>query len=311
MVVTDDEKRILVSQAISESTPAIPGMNVTVTAAWTATFKKLLNVIWTCLTIGYTIYPPINSSFTLEQFCCRVILALIDNILNPLAFMHKHTINADGNVMILDGMLDHPFILSTVIYIVWCSDLGLAKFIDDPQQQLDYAIAVVGAITKLVLRKQLPHPPVILLLTQLDRKGILMLSFIILTWGILDVANVRLWRQLDERPVLEATQCKHTQTRPQTYMVENIPSTCTTTKSPDMPKEKLLPQNSRTFSGPGIDNSPVKPSAPTKPIGNVIFCPLTTRIADFPAPDDSVVEPELSMQLIRCSGGSVWTALHA
>ncbi|KAG1735326.1 uncharacterized protein EDB91DRAFT_1348329 [Suillus paluster] len=78
--------------------------------------------------------------------------------------------------------------------------------------------------------------------------------------------------------------------------IEIIPSTCTTTKSPDMPKEKSLPQNSRTFIGPGIDNSPMKPSAPTKPIGNVILRPPTTHIDDFPAPDDSVTEPESEVE---------------
>jgi hypothetical protein len=53
-----------------------------------------------------------------------------------------------------------------------------------------------------------------------------------------------------------------------------------------------LLQNPRTFIGPGIDNSPVKPSAPATPIGNIIYRPLTTHIADLPAPDDSVTEPE-------------------
>lgn len=57
-----------------------------------------------------------------------------------------------------------------MIYIVWCSDLGLAEFIDDLQEQLNYTIAAAGAITKLVLCEQLPHPPVVLLLTQLDGK---------------------------------------------------------------------------------------------------------------------------------------------
>ncbi|KAG1778444.1 hypothetical protein EV702DRAFT_1044728 [Suillus placidus] len=67
--------------------------------------------------------------------------------------------------------------------------------------------------------------------------------------------------------------------------IEIIPSTCgSTAKSPDTLKDKC------------IDNSPVKPSAPTKPIGNAIFRPLTTHIADFPAPDDSVTEPESEVE---------------
>ncbi|KIK39336.1 hypothetical protein CY34DRAFT_14447 [Suillus luteus UH-Slu-Lm8-n1] len=78
--------------------------------------------------------------------------------------------------------------------------------------------------------------------------------------------------------------------------IEIVPSTCTIMKSPDMPKEKPLPQNLRTFIGPGIDNSPVKPSTPTKPIGNAIFHPPTSHIADFATPDDSVMEPESEVE---------------
>ncbi|KAG2066522.1 hypothetical protein BDR04DRAFT_1106604 [Suillus decipiens] len=60
--------------------------------------------------------------------------------------------------------------------------------------------------------------------------------------------------------------------------IEIIPSTCTTVKSLETPKEKALPQHLRTFIGPGIDNSPVKPSVPTEPI------------------DDSVTEPESEVE---------------
>ncbi|KAG1782445.1 hypothetical protein EV702DRAFT_1231871 [Suillus placidus] len=66
---------------------------------------------------------------------------------------------------------------------------------------------------------------------------------------------------------------------PGSLTIEIIPSTCgSTAKSPDTLKDKPLLQNSRTFIGPGIDNSPVKPSAPTKPI------------------DDSVTEPESEVE---------------
>ncbi|KAG2046041.1 hypothetical protein BDR06DRAFT_977775 [Suillus hirtellus] len=94
--------------------------------------------------------------------------------------------------------------------------------------------------------------------------------------------------------------------------IEIIPSTCTTTRSPETPKEKgmctyffasdvaemflALPQHQRTFIGPGTDNSPAKPPVPTTPIGNVVFHPPTTPIADIPAPDDSVTEPESEVE---------------
>ncbi|KAG1780324.1 hypothetical protein EV702DRAFT_1043156 [Suillus placidus] len=87
---------------------------------------------------------------------------------------------------------------------------------------------------------------------------------------------------------------------PSPLTIEIIPSTCMTMKSPDMPKEKLLPQNSQTFIGPEIDNSSAKPSASTKPIGNLIFRPLTTHIADFPVPDDSIMEPESEVEQGSC-----------
>ncbi|KAG2144215.1 hypothetical protein DEU56DRAFT_910570 [Suillus clintonianus] len=60
--------------------------------------------------------------------------------------------------------------------------------------------------------------------------------------------------------------------------IELIPSTCTCTKSPETPKEKALPQHPRTFIGPGIDHSPVKPPVAAKHI------------------DDSVTEPESKVE---------------
>ncbi|KAG1827768.1 hypothetical protein EV424DRAFT_1537148 [Suillus variegatus] len=61
-------------------------------------------------------------------------------------------------------------------------------------------------------------------------------------------------------------------------------------------KDKALPQHPRTFIGPGTDNSPAKPPVPTKPIGNVVFRPPTTHIAEIPVPDDSVTEPESEVE---------------
>ncbi|KAG1830379.1 hypothetical protein EV424DRAFT_291247 [Suillus variegatus] len=78
--------------------------------------------------------------------------------------------------------------------------------------------------------------------------------------------------------------------------IEIVLSTCTTTKSPETPKDKALPQHPRTFIGPGTDNSPAKPPVPTKPIGNVVFRPPTTHIAEIPVPDDSVTEPESEVE---------------
>jgi hypothetical protein len=50
---------------------------------------------------------------------------------------------------------------------------------------------------------------------------------------------------------------------------------------PDM-WQALLP-NSQSFIGPGIDNSPVKPSISNNNIGEVISHPPITHVADFPA----------------------------
>ncbi|KAG1875874.1 hypothetical protein C8R48DRAFT_768728 [Suillus tomentosus] len=179
MAGTDDEKAALVSLAISEAT-SVPGMNVTikttsnqrqqVTVAWNNTFRKLLAMVRSCLALGYSFYPPVDSSLTPVQFRGRVITALINDTRNPLAFMHKFTVDADGNVTILDGVLDNPLIFHIAIRFIWCSDLGISEFLStstsDRLQQLNYAIAAIGAVAKLVLREQIPHPPVILPFTQ-------------------------------------------------------------------------------------------------------------------------------------------------
>ncbi|KAG1847681.1 hypothetical protein DFJ58DRAFT_730094 [Suillus subalutaceus] len=160
MAGTDDERARLVSLAISEAT-SMPGMNVTirttssqrqqVMVAWNNTFRKLL---------------------VMSNFRGRVIATLINNNHNPLAFMHKFTVDADGNLTILQGVLDNPLIFHVVVHLIWCSDLGISEFLSATMshqlQQLDYAIAAVGAVVKLALREQIPHPPVILPFTQLE-----------------------------------------------------------------------------------------------------------------------------------------------
>ncbi|KAG1820106.1 hypothetical protein EV424DRAFT_1347197 [Suillus variegatus] len=181
MAGTDDEKAALVSLVISEAT-SVPGMNVTikttssqrqqVTVAWNNTFRKLLAMVRSCLALGYSFYPPVDSSLTPVQFRGRVITALINDTRNPLAFMHKFTVDADGNVTILDGVLNNPLIFHIAIHFIWCSDLSISEFLStstsDRLQQLNYAIAAIGAVAKLVLREQTPHPPVILPFTQLE-----------------------------------------------------------------------------------------------------------------------------------------------
>ncbi|KAG1831327.1 hypothetical protein EV424DRAFT_1534414 [Suillus variegatus] len=181
MAGTDDEKAALVSLTISEVT-SMPGMNVTikttssqhqqVTVAWNNTFCKLLAMVQSCLALGYSFYPPVDSSLTPVQFCGRVITALINDTRNLLAFMHKFMVDADGNVTILDGVLNNPLIFHIAIRFIWCSDLGISEFLStstsDRLQQLNYAIATIGAVAKLVLREQIPHPLVILPFTQLE-----------------------------------------------------------------------------------------------------------------------------------------------
>ncbi|KAG1866754.1 hypothetical protein F4604DRAFT_1928050 [Suillus subluteus] len=181
MAGTDDERAGLVSLVISEAT-SMPGMNVTirmtsnqrqqVMVAWNNTFWKLLVMVQSCLALGYIFYPPLDSNLTLVEFRGCVIAALINNNHNPLAFMHKFTVDADRNITILQGVLDNPLIFHVVVHLIWCSDLGISEFLSATTshqlQQLDYAIAAVGAVVKLALQEQIPHPPVILPFMQLE-----------------------------------------------------------------------------------------------------------------------------------------------
>ena len=66
------------------------------------------------------------------------------------------------------GILDHPFILHIIIHFIWSIDLGLFDFIHDPLEQLNFAIATVGAATELALHEQIVHPPARIAFIQLD-----------------------------------------------------------------------------------------------------------------------------------------------
>ncbi|KAG2123243.1 hypothetical protein DEU56DRAFT_917552 [Suillus clintonianus] len=179
MAGTDGERAALVSLAISESS-SMPGMNVTirttsserqqVTAAWNGCFRKLLDMVRSCLALGYTFYPPLESNLQPVQFRGRVITALINDTRNPLAFMNRFTVDASGHVTILDGVLDNPLIFHVAVQFIWCSDLGISQFLSTSalhrHQQLNYAFGAIGAAVKLALREQIPHPPVILPFTQ-------------------------------------------------------------------------------------------------------------------------------------------------
>ncbi|KAG1732005.1 uncharacterized protein EDB91DRAFT_1251942 [Suillus paluster] len=78
-------------------------------------------------------------------------------------------------------------------------------------------------------------------------------------------------------------------------------------KSPDTPKEKVcadmflvLPQHLQTFIGLGIDNSPVKPSVPIKPIDDSVT-ELKSEVEQG-APDvvDKLKQrPEITLELIK------------
>ncbi|KAG2087282.1 uncharacterized protein F5147DRAFT_781385 [Suillus discolor] len=78
----------------------------------------------------------------------------------------------DRNVTILDWVLDDPLIFHVAIHFIWCSDLSISEFLSTSTshqlQQLNYAITTIGAVAKLVLQEQIPHPPVILPFTQLE-----------------------------------------------------------------------------------------------------------------------------------------------
>ncbi|KAG1721547.1 uncharacterized protein EDB91DRAFT_1256470 [Suillus paluster] len=183
MAATEQEKKHIVSLAIAELIPSFFGINVGVrtpvtnnhrqqiTMSWTNIFKKLMDLVRNNLTNGYEICPSLdsNSQIPLEDFRRRVASALVNDDHNLLAFMHKHTVNADGVVtMLQEGILAHPFILHTMIRFIWNTELGLSEFLNNPQLQtnplelIDFAIATVGAATKHALLEQIPHPPVML-----------------------------------------------------------------------------------------------------------------------------------------------------
>lgn len=61
---------------------------------WNNAFRKLLVMVRSCLALGYSFYPPLDSSLTPAQFRGRVIAALINDTRNPLAFMHRFTVDA-------------------------------------------------------------------------------------------------------------------------------------------------------------------------------------------------------------------------
>ncbi|KAG2129637.1 hypothetical protein DEU56DRAFT_758132, partial [Suillus clintonianus] len=168
MAGTDGERAALVSR---DFRVVMPGMNVTirttsserqqVTAAWNGCFRKLLDMVRSCLALGYTFYPPLESNLQPVQFRGRVITALIND---------TFTVDASGHVTILDGVLDNPLIFHVAVQFIWCSDLGISQFLSTSalhrHQQLNYAFGAIGAAVKLALREQIPHPPVILPFTQ-------------------------------------------------------------------------------------------------------------------------------------------------
>ncbi|KAG1731875.1 hypothetical protein EDD22DRAFT_852822 [Suillus occidentalis] len=181
MAGTDDLGTALVSVAILE-VASIPGINTTIKTTtnqqqqimmtWNNVFRKLLAIVRSCLALGYNLYPPVGSNITPEQFRGRVIAALINNSANPMAFMRRFTADTDGNIVLLDGVLDNPLIFHVTIHFIWCSDFGIYEFLaavtSDQLQQVKYAISAIGAVAKLVLWEQLPHPLVIIPFTQLD-----------------------------------------------------------------------------------------------------------------------------------------------
>ncbi|KAG1893406.1 uncharacterized protein F5891DRAFT_1196451 [Suillus fuscotomentosus] len=180
---TDDTGAALVSVAISEAA-SIPGLNATIKTtssqrqqimvAWNNIFRKLLAIVRSCLALGYNLYPPVGSNVAPDQFRGRVIAVLINDSANPLAFMHRFTVDIDGNIVLLDGILDNPLIFHITVHFIWCSDLSIYEFLaamtSDRLQQVNYAISAVGSVVKLVLREQLPHPLVVIPFTQLEGK---------------------------------------------------------------------------------------------------------------------------------------------
>ncbi|KAG2743499.1 hypothetical protein P692DRAFT_20850407 [Suillus brevipes Sb2] len=147
MARTDGERAQLVSCAISEAM-SMPDTNVTIRTTtnqcqqmmivWENTFWKLLVMVRSCLALGYSFYPLLDSSLTLVQFRGRVLAALITDTHNPLAFMHGFMVDMDRNVTILNGILK----------FIWCSDFSISEFLSTlvscQLEQLNYAVAAIG-----------------------------------------------------------------------------------------------------------------------------------------------------------------------
>ncbi|KAG0695105.1 hypothetical protein DFH29DRAFT_880251 [Suillus ampliporus] len=72
------------------------------------------------------------------------------------------------DVMILDGILNNLFILQMVIHFVWCSNTGISEYITDPLEDFNTVFAAIGAVMKLILFKQMLHPPVTIAHSQLN-----------------------------------------------------------------------------------------------------------------------------------------------
>ncbi|KAG1851216.1 hypothetical protein C8R48DRAFT_777912 [Suillus tomentosus] len=157
MAGSDMQKREVIDLAIAESTPSMNGMNIRVSnpttssqrqqliGTWTSIFSNLVKVVQTCLPFAFNIYPPVDSNILPDEF-------------------RRHA----GDVTILDGVLDQPFILQMLIHFVWHSGTGLSEFIEDPLEEFNYLFAAIGAIAKLILFEQLSHPPVVIVHTQLE-----------------------------------------------------------------------------------------------------------------------------------------------
>ncbi|KAG2124460.1 hypothetical protein BD769DRAFT_1388717 [Suillus cothurnatus] len=124
MSSTDSKRVVLVSLVISEVMSML-GMNVTI---------RIINN-------QCHFYPLLDSVLTPDIFLAHVITTLTNNTGNPLAFMHKFTVDVNRNITMIDQL-----------------------------NQLNYAIAAIGAAVKLMLWEQLPHLLVIIPFTQLEGK---------------------------------------------------------------------------------------------------------------------------------------------
>ncbi|KAG2344880.1 hypothetical protein BDR05DRAFT_998886 [Suillus weaverae] len=157
---------------ISQSIPVMAPTTMPITIPTAATSQSMSTTIPT--TVQPTALAPVVIDVRPEvrKQIGRVIAGLINNTHNLLGFMHKFTVDADANITILQGFLDNPLIFRIVVHLIWCSDLGISEFLSATMphqlQQLDYAIAAVGAAVKLALWEQIPHPPVILPFMQVE-----------------------------------------------------------------------------------------------------------------------------------------------